>query len=359
MQHDTDTMPGTGSGTAHEADAAGRAAGPEGLVAALAAIKQRRPAYGALVDLFTALLREQAVLAETFAAEAPTPELPDPERWRQGVFLLADVDLSAHAEPLGRAFDALLPVLGASFGLEREMDVLRAARAGQQESAAKGGSTATDATAPQPDLPLLAHACLDGHAKPLEDAGAALGVEPSTLALAVRSALAPVLAGWARANGPRFAARNWTQGYCPFCGSPPAVATLSRIENPRGENLVGGGGKKHLHCSLCGHEWAFRRDACPACGNTDHDRREVLFAEDARHERIEACSACSSYLLCVDLREVDGDLSMEAVPLGLVHLDVIAREKALAPMAVMPWTVLDPALDPVLDPAPDPAPDEK
>ena len=71
----------------------------------------------------------------------------------------------------------------------------------------------------------------------------------------------------------------------------------------------------------------------------DQDQRELLYDEENRHERIEACKKCGSYLLCIDLREVDGDIRMNAASLGLVHLDIIAQQRNYSPLAAMPWNL--------------------
>ena len=191
------------------------------------------------------------------------------------------------------------------------------------------------------DLRALARAYLEGDPAAFEQAARDTAISAPVLSFAVRCVIAPVLAGMARAMAPRLKELSWTQGYCPFCGFPPSVGSLSKFNNDRDEALVGGGGKKRLTCSLCSHEWGFRRDSCPACGNSDQNQRELLYAEDIRHERIEACKACGSYLLCIDLREVDGDIRMEAAPLGLVHLDLIAQEKDYSPLAAMPWNAAE------------------
>ncbi|MCD4833809.1 MAG: formate dehydrogenase accessory protein FdhE, partial [Bacteroidales bacterium] len=49
----------------------------------------------------------------------------------------------------------------------------------------------------------------------------------------------------------------WEKGYCPVCGSPPAISIL------RGE------GERFFFCSFCDHEWHSQRIYCPFCENKD------------------------------------------------------------------------------------------
>ncbi len=292
------------------------------LAATLDAIKRQRPAYSELVDKFQDLFQVQADLAHTFSEHDFGLGAPDPKRSGQGVSLLADDGLPDCGEQLKAAGDALFPVIGESFPLGQDMKALALA-------VDKG----------ELDLSGLARAYLDSDKDAFHAAADKTGIRAPILSFAIRCVLAPVLSGMARSVAPAVDKSPWSQGYCPFCGSAPVIASLSRFSNEREENLVGGGGKKRLTCSLCAHEWGFRRDACPACGNTDQDQRELLYDEENRHERIEACKKCGSYLLCIDLREVDGDIRMNAASLGLVHLDIIAQQRNYSPLAAMPWNL--------------------
>src|SRR5204863_9095093 len=79
---------------------------------------------------------------------------------------------------------------------------------------------------------------------------------------------------------------------CPACGEKPQAAVL------RGE---GDGAKRWLLCSLCSHEWEFRRVCCPACGEEDHMRLPVYTAAEFGHVRVEVCDRCQTYIKSVDL----------------------------------------------------------
>jgi FdhE protein len=107
------------------------------------------------------------------------------------------------------------------------------------------------------------------------------------------------------------------------------------------DQLVGGGGKKFLHCSLCGHDWRFMRNTCPACGNDENESREVFYTDNAKFERIEACHKCGKYCLNVDMRECEPLPDLDTIQIGLIHLDIFARENGLEPISPTLWNTLD------------------
>jgi hypothetical protein len=103
-----------------------------------------------------------------------------------------------------------------------------------------------------------------------------------------------------------------THSVCPLCNSAPLLGVL-RIE--------GDGGKRHLLCSFCHHEWEFRRILCPTCGEETENKLPVYVAEQFPHIRVEACDTCHYYLRTIDLTK-DGHAipvidDLAAMPLSL------------------------------------------
>jgi len=86
----------------------------------------------------------------------------------------------------------------------------------------------------------------------------------------------------------REALEAWTQGYCPICGSWPALAE-SR------------GGQRVLRCSFCALAWSLRMTACAYCGETGGSF--TVSTPDPSHpeRQLEACGMCRSYLKAVDV----------------------------------------------------------
>lgn len=291
----------------------------------LESIARTKPAYADLVKTFSPLMAKQAELAETFAAQDIFVPEVDAARLGQGVHVLAGSSCKQWIPQLKTAAREMLPLLEDMLPDE--------IWPGKKECAdLLDGDT----------LARLAETHLDGDQKTVDDIAKKLEGTPATVLFAIaENVLGPVLSGVARKLGGSLTNLQWDKGQCPVCGSLPSIAYLSRKEQLGLDQLVGGGGKKHLHCSLCGHDWAFRRDTCPACGNTDSKTRELFYAEDAKHERIEACQKCGTYCLCIDLRECDPVPQMDAVQLGLIHLDLIARDKKLAPMVKTTWNSIN------------------
>jgi FdhE protein len=291
----------------------------------LESIARTKPAYADLVKTFSPLMAKQAELAETFAAQDIFVPEVDAARLGQEVHVLAGISCEHWIPQLETAAKEMLPLL-------KEMI---------PDEAWPGKKDCTDPL-DGATLARLAEARLGGDQKTFDDVAKTMEETPAPVLFAIaENILGPVLSWVAKKLNKSLSDVPWDKGHCPICGSLPSIAYLSRKEQLGLDQLVGGGGKKHLHCSLCGHDWAFRRDTCPACGNTDSKTRELFYAEDAKHERIEACQKCGTYCLCIDLRECDPVPQMDAVQLGLIHLNVIARDKKLAPMVKTTWNSIE------------------
>jgi len=290
----------------------------------LAAMEERLPAYGELARHFGPLLLEQATLSERLAAEGmPLPRV-DEARLAEGVPVLADADCAAWTGPLSASVKRLLPLLTSLLRMEGEAD--GTLRAYLDDPAHISG---------------LAQARLKGDWKHFENTSVELGGIPGRNLLYIsENVFAPAFRAMADRLGNSLSKAHWEHGRCPVCGSAPTIAFLSARE-PTDLDLVGGGGKKHLHCSLCGHDWRVRRNACPACGDDKNETREIFTVDGRPQERIEACHACGSYILCVDLRECLEPPDLDAVQMGLIHLDLHARSRGFAPMAHTLWNTID------------------
>ena len=130
-------------------------------------------------------------------------------------------------------------------------------------------------------------------------------------------------------------------GHCPFCGSLPAMVLLLAPDQRINAFLSGGGGQAHLYCGLCGHQWRFARNRCPMCKTDDHHHLVYYQESEDTGQRINACHHCGHYLLCLDLRQTQAPPSLEMAAVGMIHLDVLAREKGFRPMAWTPWNRID------------------
>jgi FdhE protein len=108
-----------------------------------------------------------------------------------------------------------------------------------------------------------------------------------------------------------------TPSLCPLCGAPPLVGVL----RPQGD-----GGKRSLICSLCAHEWDFRRIVCAACGEETVEKLPVYTAEELPHVRVEACDTCHAYIKTIDLTK-NGHAVPVVDELAAIPLSLWAAEK--------------------------------
>lgn len=124
---------------------------------------------------------------------------------------------------------------------------------------------------------------------------------------------------------------QWLRGYCPTCGSAPAMAQLVGIDQGR---------RRFLCCGCCGTRWQYRRTRCPFCENSDDDRLGILVVEGEGGLRIDYCNCCQGYL-----KTYAGE-GCETVMLAdwtSIHLDVVARDRGLKRLAVSLYELnLDP-----------------
>jgi formate dehydrogenase maturation protein FdhE len=110
--------------------------------------------------------------------------------------------------------------------------------------------------------------------------------------------------------------QSTTVSVCPLCHSAPLLGVL-RVE--------GDGGKRHLLCSFCLHEWEFRRILCPTCGEEAENKLPVYVAEQFPHIRVEACETCRHYLRTIDLTK-DGHANPVVDDLAALPLTLWASE---------------------------------
>jgi FdhE protein len=134
---------------------------------------------------------------------------------------------------------------------------------------------------------------------------------------------------------------SWDKGYCPLCGSMPAIGFLARPRGPAPDGPVCGGGQKYLFCALCGHQWRIERYRCPVCDTGDKENLCYYQESGEPGERIDACISCGHYLLCIDVRLWEQPPPMEVAAVGMIHLDILARDRGFSPMAWTPWNRID------------------
>lgn len=305
----------------------------------MADIVARRPVLEPVLRAFEPLLAARVELSAGMGGMLRNSDVLLPEFQREragnGVPLLADMPLTGMAGAIRAAAETLLPLLATQQAITPHKAKLEAFFLQPVE---KGAADSRDS---------LAEAVLSGSEEAFALVAEKSGVPPEALDFVAGFVLSPVLralAGQIDQEGgeaPWDAEGIWRQGYCPVCGSFPSIAWLDRpSQDEKNSYLSGGGGKKHLHCTLCGSNWKFRRGACPSCGKEGDGVMEILHESSGAHgERLDWCTQCKSYCPTVDLRERDGIPDMDAMALGMMHLDMVASRRKLRPLKPSFWNM--------------------
>lgn len=282
---------------------------------ALDLLARQTPALRDVIEAFRPLKCGQAGLkAGLPALDQALPQV-DPGRLAQGAPLARVEDLLSCqgldlADYLAGAAQALLPAL------RKGLPALG------PDLAALGQALGEKSL----DLAACLESLLTGQHDALERCAKQAGLAPASLEFALLQLAKPLLERRAEALAPLLQGQEWRQGSCPICGSLPEMAFLQ-----------GEGGQRWLRCSLCAHHWRFSRTVCPVCGNQDQDKLEFFYAEGRQRERVDCCRGCGKYVVTLDARGLDAVPVWEVAALGLVHLDLLAQERELTPMAWCAW----------------------
>ncbi len=141
------------------------------------------------------------------------------------------------------------------------------------------------------------------------------GLPSSMLYFLAITSLKPSLSVIREKCRPLLSMEDWEQGYCPLCGSEPYMAYFDKK------------GKRHLHCELCGTEWAYPRVKCPFCQNEDQDTLGYFEPEEEEGLRVYFCKRCVRYIKTIDRRAFEKETPMDLEYLATLHLDILAEEE--------------------------------
>lgn len=105
----------------------------------------------------------------------------------------------------------------------------------------------------------------------------------------------------------------WNRGYCPACGSWPALAEVV-------------GGRRFLRCAFCAATWERTIYACVYCD--EQGEAFVTAAPDPQRPdlRTELCSSCGAYLKTVDAAEISPFPLVAIADMETMDLDVAAMD---------------------------------
>jgi FdhE protein len=115
----------------------------------------------------------------------------------------------------------------------------------------------------------------------------------------------------------RSALDGWNRGYCPACGSWPALAEVVS-------------GHRTLRCSFCSSAWELNHYACTYCDESGEPFVTAAPNEERKDRRVEVCTACGGYLKTVDLPELSPFPLLSISDIETTDLDVAAMEHGFA-----------------------------
>jgi FdhE protein len=150
------------------------------------------------------------------------------------------------------------------------------------------------------------------------------GLSPDLLWLVAELAVSPfvhalqrLLFGGVVAPELHAALAAWNHGYCPACGSWPAVAEVVA-------------GHRTLRCSFCAAAWELTTYACIYCREGGEKFVTAAPDEERKDRRVELCSACGGYLKTVDVPELSPFPLLSISDIETTDLDVAAMEHGYA-----------------------------
>ncbi len=152
-----------------------------------------------------------------------------------------------------------------------------------------------------------------------------LGVEPKTLAFFLYHCLRPSLCSCAAQLAAHLEpSPSGEQGYCPVCGSLPAIAWLE------------GEGQRYLFCSFCWQKWPLNRVLCPFCGSRDQQGLLYFYSDEEKEYRVDACESCRNYIKTVDTRVLTRRAYPPLEQVASLHLDLKAAEAGYTAASPIP-----------------------
>lgn len=110
---------------------------------------------------------------------------------------------------------------------------------------------------------------------------------------------------------------RWNRGYCPACGSWPALAEVVDAH-------------RTLRCSFCATAWELPAYACVYCGEGGERFVTAAPNDERKDRRVELCNACGGYLKTVDALELSPFPLLAVADLETMDLDIAAMEHGYA-----------------------------
>jgi len=123
----------------------------------------------------------------------------------------------------------------------------------------------------------------------------------------------------------RAALDRWSHGYCPLCGSWPAL-----VEDVSGI--------RRLRCSFCAAGWDLTSTGCLYCGETGSRFSVVTIDPSQPRRTIDACEACRGYAKSIETAASLPFPLLALADLESMDLDIAAMQRGLARPAIKQFT---------------------
>jgi FdhE protein len=107
---------------------------------------------------------------------------------------------------------------------------------------------------------------------------------------------------------------GWDRGYCPACGSWPALAEVAESH-------------RVLRCSFCATAWEMNRYACVYCDEAGEAFVTAAPDPERLDRRLELCNSCGGYLKTVDVAALSPFPLLAIADMETMDLDLAAMER--------------------------------
>ena len=280
-----------------------------------------QPALGPAVALQKDLIGIVVEFTEIVEAR-PLPRLSLPPRYlaaklTRGIPALAAEPIPVPGAILQRAFLSLCGAL---------------AEGGAGDVARRIGAAVESG---QLDVTSLLGASLARDQQAIRTGAAHRGLAPDLLWLAAELAVSPFAYALQRAllspeHEPlRSALDGWTHGFCPACGSWPALAEVAASH-------------RVLRCSFCAAGWELPSYNCIYCGEEGEPFVTAAPAEERKDRRLEVCGSCGGYLKTVEVPSLSLFPLLAISDLETMDLDAAAMEHGYARPTLKDFTTPKP-----------------
>lgn len=271
-------------------------------------LRRKRPDLSDAIDLQRSLIRRNLELSTELDRQRPPYHVPS---------------IETQSNRLGNGEPVMLDV-----SIEFDSVALRPFLFGYCEDLADGGAgnpatrVRTALERGEVDIPSLLTASLRRQQTAIRTRAQHISISPDLLWLVAELCVGPVanhlqnelLAE--RTTDPIIlgALRKWSHGYCPACGSWPA------LEESQSSTV-------QLRCSFCGLGWHFDQQGCIYCGEQGDSFVSASTDVKETGRRVDFCRACHGYVKCIETKASTPFELLPVIELATSDLDAFAFER--------------------------------